>query len=77
VAVPLQAVDAQQNVSASSQRHKLTPEELQVEDSVAGPYAAGILELAQERDILDEVYGDLMGLQVLTCSVKKNVAARC
>ena len=42
----------------------LTDACLQVEDSVAGPYAAGILELAQERNIVDNVYNDLMALQV-------------
>jgi F0F1-type ATP synthase delta subunit len=33
-------------------------------DTVAKPYAAGILELAQEKGILENVYNDLMGLQV-------------
>jgi hypothetical protein len=33
-------------------------------DAVAKPYAAGILELAQEKDILENVYNDLIGLQV-------------
>lgn len=31
---------------------------------VATPYANGILELARERSILDDVHKDLMGLQV-------------
>lgn len=35
------------------------------EDEVAGPYAAGLLELAQERNILENVYSDLTGLQSL------------
>lgn len=37
---------------------------VQAADDVAIPYAAGILDLAQERNILDNVYNDLMGLQV-------------
>lgn len=37
---------------------------VQAQDAVATPYANGILELASERDILDDVHKDLMGLQV-------------
>lgn len=37
---------------------------MQAQDKVAVPYANGILELAQERENLDEVHKDLMTLQV-------------
>lgn len=35
------------------------------QDAVATPYANGILELACEREILDDVHKDLMGLQAM------------
>ena len=37
---------------------------LQAQDKIAVPYANGMLELAEERDNLDEVHKDLMTLQV-------------
>lgn len=37
----------------------------QAQDAVATPYANGILDLATERDILDDVHKDLMGLQAM------------
>jgi F0F1-type ATP synthase delta subunit len=37
---------------------------VQAEDAVAGPYAKGLIDLAQEQNVLDNVYSDLMGLQV-------------
>lgn len=41
----------------------------QAQDAVATPYANGILELACEREILDDVHKDLMGLQVCGSTV--------
>eukprot|EP00892_Ulva_mutabilis_P008997 jgi/Ulvmu1/646/UM010_0016.1 len=38
------------------------------QDAVATPYANGILELACERDILDDVHKDLMSLQAMMTS---------
>ena len=37
---------------------------MQAQDKISVPYANGILELAQERENLNEVHKDLMTLQV-------------
>ena len=53
------------SISVHGCRCQCVTRALQREDAVAEPYAAGMLELAQEREIMNEVYNDMMGLQVL------------
>ena len=61
---------------ASWGEHFHSSTRLQAQDKIAVPYANGMLELAQERDNLDEVHKDLMTLQVRPSSTESTAPGR-